>query len=55
MGQTIEMAIAGMFAGSTLAGVKLVGLYVKAVLLLVGAFVLTVIMQSTGLAPAVTR
>ena len=54
-GQTIELAIAGMFAGSGLAGSRARPLFIKVAILMIGAFVVTVIMQSAGLAPVVRR
>jgi hypothetical protein len=54
-GQTAEMSIAGMVAGSGLAGPRLGRLSVKVLAFVIGAFVLTVVLQNVGLAPAVSR
>jgi hypothetical protein len=52
-GQAIQLAAGGMVSGSALAGARLGPLALK-VLAFVGAlFVITVVLQSTGLAPAI--
>lgn len=51
-GQTVEMGIAGAVAGSGLAGQRLRTLFVRVVALVLGLVVVTIAMQSLGLAPA---
>jgi hypothetical protein len=52
VGQTIEFGIAGMVVGSALAAVPYRRLLLLVLAGLVGAFVITIILQSLGLAPA---
>ena len=55
VGQTVELGIAGMVAGSGLAVPQLGRLFVKVLAFVIGAFVLTVVLQNVDLAPAVSR
>lgn len=55
VGQAIELGIGGAVVGSALGGRKLRTIAVRVLLFVVGGIVLTVVMQSTGLAPAVKR
>ncbi len=50
--QTVEMGLAGAVAGSGLAGQRLRTLFVRVVALVLLLMVLTIAMQSVGLAPA---
>ncbi len=50
--QTLEMGLAGMIAGSGLAGQRLRTLFLRVVALVLFLFVVTIVMQSVGLAPA---
>jgi hypothetical protein len=50
--QTVEMGLAGMVAGSGLAGQRLGPLSVRVVVLVLFLVVVTIVMQSVGLAPA---
>jgi hypothetical protein len=50
--QTVEMGLAGAVAGSGLAGQRLRTLFVRVVALVLLLMVLTIVMQSVGLAPA---
>jgi hypothetical protein len=53
LGQTVELGIAGMFAGSGLAGARLSRLFIKVVVLIFFSMLITVILQNAGLAPAI--
>ena len=55
LGQTTELGIAGMVAGSGFARVRLSRLSFQVLALVIGAFVLTVLLQALGLAPAEIR
>lgn len=55
LGQTIELGIAGMVAGSGFTGVRLGRLFLKVLALVIGAFAITVLLQALGLAPAEIR
>jgi hypothetical protein len=55
LGQTVQLGIAGMVAGSGFVAPQLRRLFVKVLAFVVGAFVLTVVLQNLGLAPAVSR
>ena len=55
LGQTIELGIAGMIAGSGFTGARLGRLFLKVLGLVIGAFVITVLLQVLGLAPAEIR
>ena len=50
--QTLEMGLAGMVAGSGLAGQRLRTLFLRVVALVLFFVVVTIILQSVGLAPA---
>jgi hypothetical protein len=50
-GQTIELGIAGMFAGDGLGGARLGKLFLLVVGLIILLFLITVVMQSVGIAP----
>lgn len=50
--QTVEMGLAGMVAGSGLAGQRLGTLFLRVVFLVLFLVAVTVVMQSVGLAPA---
>ncbi|MCP4356848.1 MAG: hypothetical protein GY796_02375 [Chloroflexi bacterium] len=54
-GQTIELGVGGLVAGSGLAQNRLGRLALKVIGLIFGAFILTIILQNVGLAPAVVR
>lgn len=54
-GQAVELGMAGMVAGSGFAVPQLGRLFLKVVALVIGAFVLTVVLQTIGLAPAVSH
>jgi len=54
-GQSVELGIAGMVAGSGFAVPQLGRLFLKVVALVIGAFALSVVLQNVGLAPAVSR
>jgi hypothetical protein len=54
-GQTTELAIAGMVAGSGFTRPRLGRLFSKVLAFMLGAFAITVIVQSMGLAPTVRR
>lgn len=53
LGQTVELAIAGMFAGSGLGGVPLTRLFIMVAVLIFLSLLVTVVLQSTGLAPTI--
>jgi hypothetical protein len=53
LGQTGELAVAGMFAGSALGGERLKRLFIKVVILIFLSVLITVVLQSTGLAPTI--
>jgi hypothetical protein len=53
LGQTAELGIAGGFAGSAFAGSKLTRLFGGALILIVVCLVITIVLQSTGLAPQI--
>lgn len=53
LGQTGELAIAGMFAGSGLGGGRLTRLFSMVVVLIFFSVLVTVVLQSTGLAPTI--
>lgn len=53
VGQTGELAIAGMFAGSGLGGERLTRLFSMVVVLIFFSVLVTVVLQSTGLAPTI--
>ncbi len=53
LGQTVELGIAGLVAGSGFTTPRLGRLLVKVLALVIGAFIVTVVMQTIGLAPAV--
>jgi hypothetical protein len=53
IGQTVEMGLAGMVAGSGLAGQRLGVLFLRVVALVLFLVIVTIAMQSVGLAPAV--
>jgi hypothetical protein len=55
LGQTIELGIAGMVAGSGFTGVRLGRLFLKVLALVIGAIAITVLLQALGLAPAEIR
>ncbi|MDH3529272.1 MAG: hypothetical protein OEQ28_06880 [Acidobacteriota bacterium] len=55
VGQTAELGIAGAFAGSAFSGTKLGRLFGAVILLIIACAVITIILQSTGLAPAIKR
>ena len=55
LGQTVELGIAGMVAGSGFAGARLGRLFLKVLAFVIGALVITVLLQSLGLAPAQVR
>ena len=55
LGQTIELGIAGMVAGSGFKGVRLGRLFLQVLALVIGAFAITILLQTLGLAPAATR
>lgn len=50
-GQTIELGIAGMFAGSGLGGARLTRLLMMVIGLIFLSLLITVVLQSTGIAP----
>lgn len=50
-GQTIELGVAGMFAGSGLSGAKLSRLFIIVIGLIFLSLIVTVGLQSTGIAP----
>ncbi|HSP62366.1 MAG TPA: hypothetical protein VLQ90_05220 [Pyrinomonadaceae bacterium] len=50
-GQTIELGIAGMFAGSGLNGARLVRVLMVVIALIFLSFLITIVLQSTGIAP----
>lgn len=52
-GQTLEMAIAGLFAGLGLGGMRLSRLFLIISAFVVLMFVVTVVLQSTGVAPTI--
>ena len=51
-GQTVELGIAGVFAGSGLSGARLRRLFMAVVVLLFLSALITVVLQSIGVAPA---
>lgn len=51
-GQTIELGIAGMFAGSGLSGARLIRLFMAVIGLILFSILITVVLQSIGIAPA---
>ena len=51
-GQTVELGIAGVFAGSVLSGARLSRLFMAVVGLLFLSALITVVLQSIGVAPA---
>ncbi|MBM2851000.1 MAG: hypothetical protein HW418_3942 [Anaerolineales bacterium] len=53
VGQTLELALAGAIAGNALAGAKLSQLSVKVLAFVMVAVIMTIALQSLGLAPAV--
>jgi hypothetical protein len=53
LGQTCELAIAGMFAGSALGGTRLRRLFIMVVLLIFLSVLVTVVLQSIGLVPTI--
>lgn len=54
-GQTVELGIAGMVVGSAFAAPRLGRLFVKVLVLVIGAFAFAVLLQNVGLASAVSR
>ena len=52
-GQTIELAVAGMFAGSALGGMRLGRLFIMVAALILLSIFTTVALQSTGLVPTI--
>jgi hypothetical protein len=50
-GQTIELGIAGMFAGSGLNGARLIRLLIVVIGLIFLSVLITIMLQSTGIAP----
>jgi hypothetical protein len=52
IGQTVELGLAGMVAGSGLAGQRLGTLFLRIMALVLFLVVVTIVMQSIGLAPA---
>jgi hypothetical protein len=52
-GQTAEMAVGGMIAGSCLAGARLGRMFLVVVAILVVCVAITILLQSTGLAPTI--
>ena len=50
-GQTIELGVAGMFAGGGLGGARLTRLLIMAITLIFLSLLITVVLQSTGIAP----
>lgn len=54
VGQSLGVGVGGALAGAALDGTRLRRLVLVAVGIIVAGFVLTVVLQSTGLAPAVT-
>ena len=55
LGQTTGLGIAGMVAGSGFTGVRLGRLFLKVLALVIGAFAITILLQTLGLAPAAIR
>ena len=55
LGQTTELGVAGMVAGSGFTGVRLGRLFLKVVASVIGAFAVTILLQMLGLAPAEMR
>jgi len=53
LGQTGELAIAGMFVGSGLGGERLTRLFIMVAVLIFISVLATIVLQSTGLAPAI--
>jgi hypothetical protein len=52
LSQTVEMGVAGMVAGSGLAGQRLRTLFLRVVVFVLVLVVLTIVLQNVGLAPA---
>jgi hypothetical protein len=52
-GQTVELGIAGMFAGSGLKGARPARLFMMVIVLIFLSVLITVVLQSTGIAPTV--
>jgi hypothetical protein len=55
LGQTVELGIAGVVAGSGFAGARLGRLLLKVLAFVIGVLVITILLQSLGLAPAHVR
>ena len=53
LGQTAELGIAGAFAGSAFAGAKILRLLGLVFLLIILCFIITIVLQNTGLAPQI--
>ena len=51
IGQTVELGIAGLFAGSGLSGTRLTRLFMADVGLILLSALITIVLQSTGVAP----
>jgi hypothetical protein len=52
-GQTIELGVAGMFAGTGLGGARLTRLFMIVIALIFLSILITIVLQSMGIAPSV--
>jgi len=53
VGQTIELGVAGAFAGGALGGARLTRLFMTVIALIFFSILITIALQSLGLAPSV--